>query len=154
MLGGCEYGQKGIRPRKQALHSGERDRISLDQELKPQDSLIDFFNNDSYFGNKLGLRACTANGSVVGRNGGTATQQLPSKDTGHVTPGQRLKQSDNSDGKLLAPLFEFFCLIGGLLHPSMSQWANESMDQFPGSCCQFSVRNASMGSSFAALLAG
>jgi hypothetical protein len=83
MLGGCEYGQKGIRPRKQALHSGERDRISLDQELKPQDALIDFFNNDSYFGNKLGLRACTANGSVVGRNGGTATQQLPSKDTGH-----------------------------------------------------------------------
>jgi hypothetical protein len=117
MLGGCEYGQKGIRLRKQTLHSGERDDISLDQELKPQDTLIDFFNNNSYFGDELGLRACAANGSVVGRNGGTAAQQLPSKDAGDVTLGQCLKQSDHSDGKLLAPLFEFFCLIGGLSIP-------------------------------------
>jgi hypothetical protein len=136
MLGGREYGQKSIRLRKQALHSGERDNVRLDQKLKPQDALIDFFNNNSYSGNELGLRAGAANGTVIGRNRGTATQQLPSKDAGHVGLGQRPKQPDNSDGKLLAPLFEFFCLIRGLLHlgNSMGQWADESMDQCPGSC--------------------
>jgi hypothetical protein len=82
MLGGCEYGQKGIRLRKQTLHSGERDNVGLDQKLKPQDALIDFFNNNSDFGDELGLRACPANGPVIGRNGGTATQQLAPEDAG------------------------------------------------------------------------
>ncbi len=92
MLGGCEYGQKGIRLRKQALHSGERDNISFDQKLKPQHALIDLLNNDSYFGDELGLRPCAANGPVIRRNGGAATQQLPSKDAGPLHPATSMSQ--------------------------------------------------------------
>ena len=86
--------------------SGHNSR--LDEQLDPQRGFIGLLHNSPDFGDKLGLASRPATSPVVGRNRGSASQNLFGENaSGIVILWNRTGHLDDSQCKRLGPSFQF-----------------------------------------------
>jgi hypothetical protein len=72
------------------------DQRRLGQEFEPVNSLISFFFDYCPFGCKVGTRACSASGSVVGADGSARPEELPAHDLNGRVTRERRDQFDHA----------------------------------------------------------